>query len=74
MADRTLLAALGKAIAELRRERKLSQEELGLRTGVHRNYIGGIERGERSPTVAVIAKLARELDVKLSYLFERAGY
>lgn len=74
MADRPLLAALGKAIAKRRRERGLSQEELGLRTGVHRNYIGGIERGERSPTVVVIAKLADELGVKLSELFEQAGH
>jgi transcriptional regulator with XRE-family HTH domain len=74
MAHRTLLAALGKAITGLRREQGLSQEELGLRTGVHRNYVGGIERGERSPTVVVIARLATELGVTLSELFRRAGH
>jgi transcriptional regulator with XRE-family HTH domain len=73
MADRTLLRVLGKAVAEARRERGVSQEELGLSTGVHRNYIGGIERGERNPSVAVVAKLAAALDTELSDLFKRAG-
>ncbi len=35
----------------------LSQQELGLKTGVHRNYVGGIERGERNPSVTAILKL-----------------
>jgi transcriptional regulator with XRE-family HTH domain len=43
-----------------------------LETGVHRNYIGGIERGERSPSVEAIVKLAEALDVTLSDLFRRA--
>jgi transcriptional regulator with XRE-family HTH domain len=40
---------------------------------VHRNYIGGIERGERNPSVTTIATLADALDMKLSELFARAG-
>lgn len=56
----------------LRKERGLSQEQLGLETGVHRNYIGGVERGERSPSVAVIATLADALGVSLADLFQRA--
>lgn len=54
---------LGGTIRELRTERRISQEELSLRTGVHRNYIGGIERAERSPTIITVAKLADALDV-----------
>jgi transcriptional regulator with XRE-family HTH domain len=67
-----VLLALGVALQEARRERGLSQEALGLETGVHRNYIGGIERGERSPTVAIVVKLADALDVPLADLFSRA--
>jgi transcriptional regulator with XRE-family HTH domain len=69
----TLLLGLGSVLREARAERRVSQEELGLRTGVHRNYIGGIERGERNPSVTTIATLADALDVKLSELFARAG-
>lgn len=50
----------------------MTQEDLGLATGVHRNYVGGIERGERSPTVATVAILADALGVSLGDLFMRA--
>lgn len=43
-----------------------------LETGVHRNYIGGIERGERSPSVAAIITLADALRVPLADLFRQA--
>lgn len=64
-----VLADLGLAIRSARADRGISQEELGLRTGVHRNYVGGIERGERSPSVLTVAKLADALDVPLAELF-----
>lgn len=47
-----------------------SQEELADRAGIHRTYIGGIERGERNPTLTMIHRLARALDVPPSRLFE----
>jgi transcriptional regulator with XRE-family HTH domain len=68
-----LLVGLGHVIREARGDSRISQEELGLRTGVHRNYIGGIERGERNPSVTTVAVLAQELGVKMSELFARAG-
>jgi transcriptional regulator with XRE-family HTH domain len=68
-----LLIGLGAAIRELRFERgRISQERLGLMTGVHRNYIGGIERGERKPTVETIVTLALALDIAPSQLLARA--
>lgn len=67
-----VLRSLGAALAEIRRDRGLTQEALGHATGVHRNYIGGIERGERSPTVATVAVLADALDVSIGELFTRA--
>jgi transcriptional regulator with XRE-family HTH domain len=52
------LRGLGRALQEARIERGLTQEALSLETGVHRNYIGGIEREERNPSVAAIVSLA----------------
>ena len=67
-----VLQGLGKALHDAREKQGLTQEALSLETGVHRNYIGGIERGERSPSVAAIAKLADVLDVSLADLFRQA--
>jgi transcriptional regulator with XRE-family HTH domain len=67
-----LVVALGQAIRELRSERGWSQEELSLHSGVHRNYIGGLERAERRPSVETVGKLADALGVKPSEVFQRA--
>jgi transcriptional regulator with XRE-family HTH domain len=67
-----LLSTLGRAVREARFELRISQEELSLRTGVHRNYIGGIERGERNPSVKTIVRLADALEVPPSELFREA--
>lgn len=66
------LTGLGEATRALRVERGLSQERLSLESGVHRNYIGGIERAERKPTIATIATIAAALGVKPSELVARA--
>jgi transcriptional regulator with XRE-family HTH domain len=66
-----LLLGLGLAIRSAREEQNISQEELGLRSGVHRNYIGGVERAEREPTVRTIARLAESLNIKPSELIAR---
>lgn len=57
---------LGRAVRELRARRGLSQEMLGFRSGLHRNYVGAIERGEINPTFKVLMKLSRGLDIQLS--------
>jgi transcriptional regulator with XRE-family HTH domain len=60
------LHACGRAVRELRARRDLSQEELGFRSGLHRNYVGAIERGEINPTFRVLLKLERGLAMPLS--------
>lgn len=60
--------AFGRALRQLRDERGLSQEELGYRTGLHRNYVGGVERGELNPSLTSIFKLSRGLGMQPSEL------
>jgi transcriptional regulator with XRE-family HTH domain len=73
------LTALGDALRERRREHGISQERLGLevarpgREAVHRNYVGGIERGQRNPTVEIVIELVNQLDGDVAGLFARAG-
>jgi len=61
---------LGKKVRELRHRLKISQEELAERANLHRNYVGGIERGERNVSVNNIVKLAKAMRVHPSQLFE----
>jgi len=59
---------LGRAIRELRARRVFTQEELGSHTGLHRNYVGALERGEVNPTFKTLLAVAGGLDVPLSEL------
>jgi len=58
----------GRTVRVFRARKGLSQEELGFRAKLHRNYVGAIERGEINLTLRVLLKLHRGLDVPLSEL------
>jgi transcriptional regulator with XRE-family HTH domain len=64
-------AALGLAIRELRRTTGISQEAFAASCGLHRTYIGGIERGERNVSFANLLRIAEALDVRPSVLLSR---
>lgn len=66
-------AALGRAIRDLRNRRQISQEDLAHRAGMHRTYLGGIERGERNPSYTNLLKVADALDVDAWQLIRRAN-
>ena len=62
--------ALGVNLRAARAERGWSQEELADRSGLHRTYISGVERGARTPTIEVLATIAGALDLPLATLLE----
>ena len=62
--------ALGQTISRFRETLGLSQEDLADRAGIHRTYVSQLERGLKSPTLAVLLKIARALDTKLSLLVQ----
>ena len=68
MADKDDLIALGREIRRHRKALGLSQEALAERAGLHRNYVGFLERGERNPSATTIFGLARTLGVAVSAL------
>ena len=63
-------SVFGKAVRALREVRGYSQEELAERAGLHRNYVGGVERGERNVALENIVKLAGALSVRTKDLFD----
>lgn len=65
-------SAFGHVVRFTRARRGLSQEELGFRARLHRNYVGAIERGEINPTFRVLLKLAAGLSTPLSQLIASA--
>lgn len=63
-------AALGKVISLLRQKANLSQEALADLAGIHRTYVSQLERGLKSPTLAILMRIARALDIRASRILE----
>jgi len=66
--------AFGLTVRRLRTSLGLSQEALADRAKIHRTYIGGIERGERNPTLTMIHRLADSLGVSPTILLGAEGW
>jgi Predicted transcription factor, homolog of eukaryotic MBF1 len=64
-----LVKKVGERIRRLRKERGLSQEELAERSGLHTNYVGQVERGEKNLTLETLEKIVSGLDISLEQLF-----
>ncbi len=65
-----ILFKFGNKVREERLKRNLSQEEFAVKIGVHRTYIGMIERAEKNITLINIEKIANSLGITLSDLFK----
>ncbi len=63
----------GLAVRKRRLELNISQEELAARAGLHRTYIGDIERGARNLSLENIEKIANGLELEMSALFSKYG-
>ncbi len=56
---------VGTNVKRLRKKRGLSQEQLAFESEIDLTYLGGIERGQRNPSLMVMARIAEALSVKL---------
>ncbi len=61
--------SIGKRIRALRKQRGLSQEELGWKAELHFTYIGAVERGEKNCSIISLEKIAKGLEVDIKDLF-----
>ena len=68
-----VLRALAVVIRERRQALGLSQDQFGHRAGLHRTYVGGVERGERNITIISLCKIAGALQLEAHDLLEQAG-
>jgi transcriptional regulator with XRE-family HTH domain len=66
--NKTILEKFGQKVREERQKQGLSQEELAAKAGVHRTYIGMIERAEKNITLTNIYKVAQALGISISEL------
>ncbi len=64
-----ILIKFGKKVREIRIKQNLSQERLATKAGVHRTYIGMIERAEKNITLENIEKVAKALGLPVRELF-----
>jgi transcriptional regulator with XRE-family HTH domain len=67
-----LHVGFGRAVRRIRSERDLSQEGLGFRAGMHRNYVGRVERAEGAATLRTVEALADALEISASDLIAQS--
>lgn len=69
--NKDLALNVGAMVRQLRLAANMSQEEFADRCGVHRTYIGSIERGEKAITLETAQKIVDALNVSLSQFFKK---
>ena len=66
--DSDLLKQLGQQLRHLREQRGKSQDPLANESGLHRTYVGAVERGERNPTFLTLSRYASGLGLTVADL------
>ena len=61
---------LGMRIRYLREQKKMTLEDLSFESNVNKNYLSDLERGNRNPTVKILARIAEALELTLEELFK----
>lgn len=61
MDEAKLPMAFGEVVRQLRKDQGISQEKLATLAGIDRAYMGGLERGQRNPSLTTIARVAHGL-------------
>jgi transcriptional regulator with XRE-family HTH domain len=69
-ADNDLLEQLGRQLRKLREQTGKSQDTLANDSGLHRTYIGAVERGERNPTILTLSRYAAGLGLTVADLVD----
>ena len=72
MQDNSILVVFGKNVQKYRKKLNISQEKLAEYAGLHRTYIGMVERAERNITLVNMEKIAKALRVEIKDLVEYA--
>ncbi len=62
---------LGLNLQNIRRDQGLSQEELAARSSIHQSYLSDIERGRRNPSLLVLDRIAKALNVEIEDLVRK---
>ena len=65
-----ILKRFGSNVRRMRRSKRWSQEDLAEKAGLHRTYIGSIERSERNVSLINIERIAKALEVKIEVLIK----
>ncbi len=65
-----ILTQLGMRIRYLRKQKGLSQLDLSLEAEVNKNYISDLERGRRNPSILLLEKICKALEIDLATLFK----
>ena len=65
-----VLLQLGMRIRYLRRQMRMSQLDLAYESEVNKNYLSDLERGKRNPSVLILDRIAKALNIDLATLFK----